>query len=352
MKFKKRGAFEVQFNWIFILIAGAVILLFFGMIITKQKAASEQKMVASFLTDLELIMTGSMVSKEALNFISIPNKEINFEGCDFYYIGKGDARLKRDIKEKIIFAPDMIKGTKLTIWTLPWNIPYRVTNFLYLTSPQIRYIIVYDSGSSGFADEIEKLLPPETITIDEEEFNVMFRDKKRPDEIDDPGEILDLNNYKVKFVILEDIDPTDTNDVKLVDLNRMEAENVRAIKLDGDTESGTIYFYKKQGSKFILDVLSDLNGEAPYLGKASLIGAIFAEDERMYECAMQSAFKRMRVVSDVYYDRTRGLTGCDYTDALNKLANIRDASGTFQQIIIKIKNNQITYQDKNCPLVY
>src|SRR3989338_5974677 len=177
MKLEKRGAIEVQFNWIFILVAGTVILLFFGTIIMKQRAAAEEKLSASLLTDLDSIITGSMVSKNAFNFISIPKKEINFMDCDFYYIGKKNeenAKLKRDIKEKIIFAPDLIKGTRLTIWTLPWEIPYRVTNFLYLTSPEVRYIIVY-SGSDAFAKEIENFLPPAKTIIDEEEFNVMFR---------------------------------------------------------------------------------------------------------------------------------------------------------------------------------
>ena len=43
MKLKKRGAVEVQFNWIFILIIGAVILLFFGVIIAKQRSAADSQ---------------------------------------------------------------------------------------------------------------------------------------------------------------------------------------------------------------------------------------------------------------------------------------------------------------------
>lgn len=346
MRFKKRGAIEVQFNWLFILIAGAVILLFFGTIIAKQRASSEQKLSASLLVDLESIFTGSAVSKQALNFISIPNKEINFEGCDFYYIGKKDEvdiKLKRDIKENVIFTPDLIKGTRLTIWSLPWDIPYRVTNFLYLTSPQVRYIIIYDSGTSDFADKIEELLPPETLTVDEEEYNVMFRQ--------DSFALNNLNNYKVKFVFLNTDPP---NNVLEDTFDDMDDEDVRAIKIDGNIDSGSIVFYIKDGKKFT-KIGGMPQSTSYYYGKAALIGAIFAEDKNMYECAMQNAFRRMRVVSDVYYKRTNNLQNpptCDYFDSLSKLTAIKDAGGTFEQIITIIKNNQITEQDKNCPLVY
>ncbi len=351
MKLKKRGAIEVQFNWIFILIAGAVILLFFGTIIVKQRAASEQKMAASLLIDLESIMTGSMVSDYTWQPVFVSNKEINFEGCDFYYIGKKkefNTKLKKDIKEKVIFAPDLIKGTIMTTGALPWNIPYRVTNFLYLTSPQVRYVIVANDVSPGsFADKINKLLPPKTITVDDEEYNVMFRDATTSPSFND------LNNYKVKYVFL-DSDPYGN----LNAFSDMEDEDVRAIKIDGDMEGGTIFFYIKEGISFQLDDTQslDLDGSSPYLREASLIGAIFAEDEKMYECAMMNAFKRMGVVSEVYYKRTFSLNsiyaGC-YNDALPLLLNIISLSGDLANSdVIKSRGDSLKLQDKNCPLVY
>lgn len=336
----KKAAIEVQFNWIFILIAGSVILLFFGTIIVKQRAASEQKIAAILLTDLESIMTGASVSEQAMNFYPIPNKEINFESCDFYYIGKkqeSNTKLKKDIKETIVFTPDLIKGTRLVTWTLPWDIPYRVTNFLYLTSPQVRYIF-YDTIS--LIDDVEKLLPPEKITVDDEEYNVMFRQKIRPSN--------DLNNYKVKFVILGNTEPSPTD---LNIFSNMEDEDVTAIKIDGTMELGTISFYKKLGSVW------DSDGSSPYLRKAALVAAIFAEDREMYECAMQNAFNRMKVVTDVYVRRTGDMVRgtCPYTAPLQHLGAILTASNQFNPTnvgTIKLRGDSLKLQDRNCPLVY
>ena len=368
MQLKKRGAVEVQFNWIFILIAGAVILLFFGTIIMKQRAAAEQKMAASLLVDLESIMTGSMVSPQTSNLIPIPNKEINFQGCDFYYIGKKNEasdKLKKDIKDKIVFAPGTIKGTRLVAWTLPWDAPYRVTNFLYLTSPQIRYIIVYNSASEDFADEIESLLPNKTTIIDGEESTVMFREKMLAQS---NFEFEDMNHYKIKFVFL-DVDP-----VTAVDLNAfsgMKDEDVRAVKIE--TNQNKIIFYMKDkinNQKFMKVGPSEQESASYYLDNAMVIGAIFAEDKDMYECAMQNAFKRLGVVTEVYIRRTESIQDnpqlsedcqANYGDELTsgtplyKLRQILDASTEFNQVNInKIKSAgaSLESQDKNCPLVY
>lgn len=366
MKLKKRGAVEIQFNWIFILIAGAIILLFFGSVIAKQKVAAEQKMSASLLVDIESILVSSSVTKQALNFVPIPQKEINFEKCSFYYIGEEkelDARLKKDIKEKVIFTPDLITGARLTMWTLPWDMPYRVTNFLYLTSPQVRYIIVADDfGLGSFADEIDKLLPPERLTIDEEEYAVMPREEKIPSELSD---FTDLNNYKIKFIFLAG-NPKGGN-VDLSAFSGMKDNDVRAIKIDGNINDGDITFYKyrKSDNKFV-EIAQGDEAKSKYLGKASLIGAIFAEDKEMYECAMQNAFERMRVVTDVYIKRTEAILagassdcmvyyGSEYSGALQDLYGIFDASTQFNFAnieTIKLARNGLEAQNKNCPLIY
>ena len=58
----KKGQIQVTFNWIYITIAGAVILLFFFGIVVKQKAASEEKLSIEVVRILESILTGAGVS--------------------------------------------------------------------------------------------------------------------------------------------------------------------------------------------------------------------------------------------------------------------------------------------------
>ena len=80
-KNQKIAQISIQFSWIFILIAGAIILLFFTSIIYKQKDISEQKLSASVLNQLETILTSSGLSSGTINAIDTPQLELGFL-CD------------------------------------------------------------------------------------------------------------------------------------------------------------------------------------------------------------------------------------------------------------------------------
>jgi len=78
-------------------------------------------------------------------------------------------------------------------------VPYRVTNFLYITSPDIRYIIVDDDiGSYSLADELNRTLPPDYI--EKRGKKRLFMNKELVDNTNDLG---DKNNYKVKFIFFD-----------------------------------------------------------------------------------------------------------------------------------------------------
>ena len=62
----RKAQIETQFNWLFILVAGAVILIFFAGIVIKQKSSSEQKIAENVMTDLQSIFTGGSVSTGTL----------------------------------------------------------------------------------------------------------------------------------------------------------------------------------------------------------------------------------------------------------------------------------------------
>ena len=44
----KKGIIEIQFNWIFVLVVGAIILVFFFGFVQKQKSFAEEKNAGSF----------------------------------------------------------------------------------------------------------------------------------------------------------------------------------------------------------------------------------------------------------------------------------------------------------------
>ena len=85
MKHKK--AFEIQFNWIFVLIAGAAILTIFALVILKQKSLSESSANSIALRSMESVIEGTSVSKDTSSVITVPDLNIGVD-CGKISIGK------------------------------------------------------------------------------------------------------------------------------------------------------------------------------------------------------------------------------------------------------------------------
>ena len=96
----RKAQVETQFNWIFILIVGAIILAFFTYIVIKQKAASDAKIAGKISQQLNTILVGAKVSSGTVQDIPTPEVSIHFT-CNDYYIGPASQRLGN----LIVFAP-------------------------------------------------------------------------------------------------------------------------------------------------------------------------------------------------------------------------------------------------------
>ena len=305
----KKG-FEIQFNWIFILIAGAMILMFFAVAVLKQKSASETSIKATALKSIEAIITGAGVSTDTITTTKIPN--INIEiGCNKVALGG----VSKQYQNLILFSPEIIKGDKLVTHALASSTPYRATNLLYMTSPKIRYILI---GNNNLAWEINKSLPSE--------LNKEFYDKTAPSIVNNQ------NNYKVRFIIFD----SNLNPNYLKNLQKMQDSDVTAIKINGDLQTGQVEFFQKDKSSW------KSKGASKYLTKSSLLGAVYSDTLENYECNMENTFSRLKLVTKIYIDRTNDLRDTAsaenqiecvsiYDNSLVHLGTISGNSGEFKQ---------------------
>ncbi len=270
--FNKKG-FELQFHWIFIMIAGALILAFFFSVAYKQRAYSQEKLQLTLATDIENIFTGAIVSRGTAQRLPVPPQGIVFEcleGCNCRFRIEN---AQKPFGDKAMFAPELLTDQEITVWALELKLPYRVTNFLYLTNPNIKYYFVYQEEpiSSSLLRQLTKNIPPlisyENITLDE-----VSR--------------LKAEDYQhTKFVFLNADPPTIDST-----FNKVSAD---AIKID---QNG-VAFYEKEGTSFNrVKFLS-------YIGLPSLYAAIFAQDYVMYECGLRTAFRKLSYVSELYAER-------------------------------------------------
>lgn len=298
---------EIQFNWMLVLVAGTAIILFFAAVVVKQKNVSEISAKATILKSVESIIASTSISSDTISIVDIPNIDIDV-ACDKVSIGGAS----KQYQKLVLFAPSLIRGDRLITQTLTFNAPYRATNFLYMTSPKVRYIII---GTNDLAKEVNRTLPIEL----KKEFYSSVPLLKSSD------------NYKVKFVFF---DSADLNNIDLKNFEKMRNVDVTAILIIGDGSKGEVDFYQKDG------IFWALKAKSAYLGKAPLIGAINTDTFEAYKCNMQNSFSRLDLVTKIYIERTKelekaakanGQVQCEqvYKNSLSSLNRISAAVSDF-----------------------
>src|SRR3989338_8150744 len=142
----RRAQVEMTFHWIYVLLAGVVILLFFVGIVVKQKTVAEQRLSTDLTLILESIFTAAGVSestKIALATSGFADETLFFRCLDgateYGFVGKGSP-----ITDTVtpLFALEYLKGTQLFLWSLPYHLPYKVADLLFITSPSVKYVLL------------------------------------------------------------------------------------------------------------------------------------------------------------------------------------------------------------------
>jgi hypothetical protein len=149
-KYDKKGVIEIQFNWIFIGIAGAVFLFLFLSIINSQKSQSDKSVNYELLQKLDSLILGSASSYESFKTVSLPSVDMSVicdsDGYSALEIGKGIARAT---PSQAIYSRPKINTKTLSIFTDVYSAGFPVAPIIYLTSPTIRYVFVNDSSDDG-----------------------------------------------------------------------------------------------------------------------------------------------------------------------------------------------------------
>jgi hypothetical protein len=282
----EKAQVQVTFNWVYVLIAGAVILLFFAGIVVRQQTASEQILVTDVVRILESIFVSAGVSENTKFYIStfnLADYTLFFDcedGVGRYGIEGGSQPVENTIHP--IFAPLRMRSPGLVLWSLPYHLPFKVIDLLMVTSVNTKY---YLWGDVGFVTEFLKATEanpekPET-QVNRVEINSLS-------EIEPKGDV------QVRIV---DLDGLITSVDFPAGLKTMADDKVSAVSFVGD---GMMY-YSKQGLSWVAETnvpipLTSLGGERD----AAKYAAIFAGNAETYQCNMKKAFKRIPLLNEVY----------------------------------------------------
>lgn len=300
MRFK-RGVIEVQFNWILVLIIGAVILMLFSGIIMRQKNISETSKNVQLLNNLDAIFSGSEASSGTVNIVKLPDARIEFR-CNRYSIGK----LSKQFDVMNVFPPSVFEGGRLISMTLDFSMPYRITNLVYATSPKYRYIFI----GGDDAIKMERMMPNETFSGT---FSTL-------------GEARYDGEKKARLVFFDDsLINGNIIPFNLEDYIRLPDSDVTALKVEGSIESGAIEFFRKQNDRFIKI------GTSSYIGKESLLGAIFSDSPEIYSCVMDNVFEKINIAAQVYKGKIRGIRS-SYSESSDRCSALLGSAYTLENI--------------------
>ncbi len=283
----KKSQISIQFHWIFILVAGIIILGFFIGIALRQKTVSEKRLAIDVKEKFNEIFAGAGASESTAIEIFVPDIEIEFScigNVSRYVLKNGD--VSQDTVHEIIFASDLVKSKSTIItWAIPWNMPFNVQNFLMIASPEIRYIFVYGDGGQGIAMNLMNATPDK---LTKEMYHVR-----------DIEDIIYKKNSRVRFVFLQMRPqmPSDFEDVKDEVVSAVEIQPNRYVQ-----------FYKKEDNggfemkSYPEDSFDIIEGD-----KVMVYAAIFSGDIEMYRCNMAKAYSRLRYVAGIYKERVQML---------------------------------------------
>ncbi len=282
MAFRKKAIVEVQFNWIFILIAGALILFLFSSIILKQKSTADSTTQTTLLKDITSIAVGSESTTGVTNELELSKASISF-GCNTIRIGQKS----QPLQQMVIFSSSIVQ-TPLIIHTREWSLPFRVTNVVYLSSSKIRYVLI---GDNTLARQINKSMPDKFLF----DFYPSYADfSAAPLQEDSQLRIVVFEGGGTTFTPSTTIHP---------ELSSLQPKQVSLllVRSASNQNTGTVDFYLKTQSGWTSPATAN------YLKEEMLIGAIFTDTYDQYQCIQSNILKKLRIVADIHDKRRHEL---------------------------------------------
>lgn len=274
--------FELQFHWVFVLIAGALILAFFANVALKQRGLSQQRFEFSSSSEIESILAVSNNGKSARNDLSNPGLKF---ACTDTCLCTMNKRPLRDV----VFALTG-DGDALSVWSRSFAVPYRAANMLFVTDSQVKYYFVGDSSDPLFVELTRNI--PVVLSDTGSTAVINYENKTFGSAVDVKAE------YETTRFVFVNRDPS-----RFMLDTSFKDEVASAVKVD----SNAITFYQKESVGFFSVATF------PRKDLSSVYAAIFSNDANMYECGMSRLTIKAELVVKVYKSRAQVLK--EYTSA-------------------------------------
>jgi len=265
---RKKGVIDVQFNWIFVMIAGFIIFLFIISIVFSQKRNADAQASIGTINQISTLLKSRQQTANVYSEITLPRTDLSFM-CDpeaDYTRGftfKISNAERTQLPTEIIFAPPSITTNKIMVWSQAFDLGFPVSVFSYITTADAAILIFNDSDNTNeYAKELY-------IDLDTAS-NITHK------------YIASTTEYssfaRRTIVCFNDKCPSPNNN-DYINISPGSS---------GIFEYGNVTFHKK-GQQASADK------SLPYITKAGLYGAIFSASSNFYSCQMSRALKQFEI---------------------------------------------------------
>ncbi|MGV8086306.1 MAG: hypothetical protein ACP5N1_01620 [Candidatus Woesearchaeota archaeon] len=341
IKRDKKGIIDVQFNWIFILIAGVVIFAFIIGIVFSQKNYAEKQSDIQLSNQITTLLKGKHQTADVYSEINFPSNTMNFQceltGNNSYFTFKIANANRVELPIEVMFAPREITTNKLVVWTQQFDIGFPVTVFSYISSPDLIILIIDDETNTAVIEPDLNVITPDNSDQSYTSYAKILNDSIPSNithKIISLSELGQYNNYNNKKIVCfkDTCNPTD-----MTDYNYISVYPYISTGTDLQTQlfgHGNITFHRK-------GPISNVNAEVirPYITKAGLFGAIFSDASDYYVCQMSRAISHYNMQVDL---TERRLTLIE--KAMNNTCNAK-INATINNNIKNYKNATLNYQN-------
>ena len=175
---------QTELNWVFILVAGAIILVFFTAFAFKYKSLQEEKLAIELLNNLDNTLT-RLKSTPYTTYDEI-NLPVEVEiTCDKIKIN--DQNFKTN---NLLFSQAKLKN-KMLIYYKQFKSPFKIANFYYISDSSRKFNLIYDLTTQSYVITLIDNLPKDL----KEKFSYSSLQKREANIKN--IEIKNLNNNKI-----------------------------------------------------------------------------------------------------------------------------------------------------------
>lgn len=313
----KKGQIEISFNWIFVMFAGAAILLFFILLINQQTDESQEELARTISVRLENVFGSLQGPTDTIQVHDVLTRELVFE-CDIqghsYTVER--ARYTSFIDE-VLFSPRTVGSSEIISWALTYKAPFPIQPMLLVSDANTHYVFV-----DGAAQDIR----------------FKMREHFSTSTIINPSDFADRGHRHYVFIT--------TN--------------------SGFSVPSSV---SQKSSKVIIgDRVANINNQDVIVPTQELLAAaIISGDAELYNCGLEKLDVPINVAHELVKQRARLLkqqyvgTDCEnfYQDSLikNRIDNMlthynNDDMDLFHEEIQRLEDNNQNMRRRGCVALY